>query len=173
MHLLFHIPRKHLDMEWPGPDYHRVLIFQIGLPWYSLGCIKFWRRHHENYFLPSAWRCVPENTALGKTRQVSWSTLHLVALFLPYQYHHHCPCHHQPLVPFLPVHWRHFLTTIAFIVFISAVVDDASLIIVTVYTCLIGIIFLNMIECVVVDISILTKLALFLIIGFNTKYHTP
>ena len=41
---------------------------------------------------------------LGQSGKFSWSTLHWVALILPYHYQHHCHRHPQPLVNFLSVH---------------------------------------------------------------------
>ena len=61
------------------------------------------------------------------------------------------------------------VVAVAFIVIIAAVFADGFLVIVILYTCLIGIIGLQLIECVVVYISILIKLALLLVIGLNTN----
>ena len=58
---------------------------------------------------------------------------------------------------------------VAFIVFITSVVAAVLLVIVIVYSCLLCRIGLQMIECSVVDISILIKLALALVIGLNTN----
>ena len=61
------------------------------------------------------------------------------------------------------------VVAVAFILVIADVVTAALLVIIILYICLIGIIGLHLIECVVVDISILIKLALLLVIGLNTN----
>ena len=61
------------------------------------------------------------------------------------------------------------IVVVDFVVFITAIAAYAFLAIVIVYSCLLGRIGSQLTECLVVDISILIKLALALVIGFNTN----